>query len=103
MCSRTWLTGPWPTCRPGSFPANAAWLACTAIAHNLLRASGSLASLAYAKARGATQRRDLIAVAARTARQDRGHITLHLSEDWHHETGWMSLFDAACGLPAAAA
>jgi hypothetical protein len=60
------------------FPANAAWLACAAIAHNLLRAAGSLASLGYGKARGATIRRDLIDVAARTARHGHGHITLHL-------------------------
>ena len=52
----------------GSFAANAAWTACAAIAHNLLRAAGSLASLAAGKARGATIRRDLIDVAARTAR-----------------------------------
>jgi len=34
------------------------------MAHNLVRAAGSLASLAFAKARAATIRRDLIAVAA---------------------------------------
>jgi hypothetical protein len=33
----------------------------------------------------------------------RGHITVHLPEGWHRETGWMSLFEAACGPPAAAA
>jgi hypothetical protein len=48
------------------------------MAHNLLRAAGALASLPYAKARAATIRRDLIAIAARTARHGRGHITLHL-------------------------
>jgi hypothetical protein len=74
----------------GFFPANAAWLACAAIAHNLLRAAGSLASLAYGKARGATIRRDLIDVAARTARHGHGHITLHLPEAWHHEHEWMT-------------
>ena len=84
--SRTGPTAPWPTCHPGSFPANAAWLACAAIAHNLLRAAGALASLPYAKARGATIRRDLIDVAARTARHGRGHLTLHLPEGWHRET-----------------
>jgi hypothetical protein len=95
--------GPLAHLPSGSFPANAAWLACAAISHNLLRAAGSLASLACAKARGATLRRDLISVAARIARHGRGQITLHLPEDWHRETGWMSLFDAACGPPAAAA
>jgi hypothetical protein len=98
-----WNNGPLAHLPSGRFPANAAWLTCAAIAHNLLRAVGSLASLAYGKARGATIRRDLIDVAARTARHGRGHITLHLPEGWHHETEWMSLFEAACGPPAAAA
>jgi len=98
-----WTDGPLAHLPSGSFPANAAWLACAAIAHNLLRAAGSLASLAYGKARGATIRRDLIDVAARTARHGRGHITLHLPEGWHREHEWMTLFTTACGPPAAAA
>jgi hypothetical protein len=98
-----WTDGPLAHLPPGFFPANAAWLTCAAIAHNLLRAAGSLASLAYGKARGATIRRDLIDVAARTARHGRGHITLHLPEAWHREHEWMTLFTAACGPPAAAA
>jgi hypothetical protein len=84
-----------PRTRPG-WPA-------PQIAHNLLRAAGSLASLACAKARGATLRRDLIDVAARTARHGRGQITLHLPEGWHREIEWSSLFEVACGPPAAAA
>jgi hypothetical protein len=64
---------------------NAVWLACAAIAHNLLRAAGSLASLACAKARAATLRRDLISVAARTARHGRGEITVHLPRGWHRK------------------
>jgi hypothetical protein len=95
--------GPLAHLPSGSFPANAAWLACAAISHNLLRAAGSLASLACAKARGATLRRDLISVAARIARHGRGQITLHLPDGWHRQSGWMSLFEAACGPPAAAA
>jgi len=87
----------------GSFPANAAWLVLAALSCNLLRAAGALASLAYAKARGATVRRDLIAVAARTARHGRGHLTMHLPEGWHCEHEWMNLFEAACGPPYAAA
>jgi hypothetical protein len=94
--------GPLAHMPSGSFAANAAWTACAAIAHNLLRAAGALASLACARARGATLRRDLINVAARTARSGRGHITLHLPEGWHREHEWMTLF-AACGPPAAAA
>ncbi len=95
--------GPLAHLPSGSFPANAAWLACAAIAHNLLRAAGSLASLTWAKARAATLRRDLISVAARTARHGRGHITLHLPEGWHRDQEWMNLFEAACGPPAQAA
>jgi hypothetical protein len=98
-----WSDGPLAHLPSGFFPANAAWLTCAAITHNLLRAAGSLASLAYGKARGATIRRDLIGVAARTARHGRGHITLHLPEGWHREHEWMTLFTAACGPPAAAA
>jgi hypothetical protein len=48
-------------------------------------------------------RRDLISVAARIARHGRGQITLHLPQDWHRETEWMSLFETACGPPATAA
>jgi hypothetical protein len=98
-----WSDGPLAHLPSGSFPANAAWLALAAISCNLLRAAGSLASLASAKARGATLRRDLIDVAARTARHGRGHITLHLPEGWHREHEWLNLFEAACGPPAAAA
>jgi hypothetical protein len=83
----------------GVFPANAAWLACAANAHNLLRAAGSLASLAYGKPRGATIRRDLIDVAARTARHGRGHLTLHLPAGWHREHQWMTLLTASSRSP----
>ena len=95
--------GPHAHLPSGSFPVNAAWLTCAGIAHNLLRAAGALASLRHAKARGATLRRDLIAVAARTARSGRGHIMLRLPEGWHREHEWMTLFRAACGPPAPAA
>jgi hypothetical protein len=98
-----WTDGPLAHLPSGSFPANAAWLACAAISHNLLRAAGSLASLACARARGATLRRDLISVAARIARHGRGQITVHLPGEWHRETEWMNLFEAACGPPATAA
>jgi hypothetical protein len=95
-------SGPLAHMPSGVFAANAAWVAIAAMAHNLLRAAGALASLPFAKARAATIRRDLIAVAARTARHGRGHITLHLPEGWHREQEWRSLL-AACGPPAEAA
>jgi hypothetical protein len=98
-----WTDGPLAHLPSGSFPANAAWLALAAISGNLLRAAGALASLTYAKARGATVRRDLIDVAARTARHGRGHLTLHLPQAWHREHEWMNLLEAACGPPSAAA
>jgi Transposase DDE domain group 1 len=96
-------SGPLAHLPSGVFAANAAWLSIAAMAHNLLRAAGALASLPFAKARAATIRRDLIAVAARTARHGRGHLTLHLPEGWHREHEWMTLFTAACGPPVAAA
>jgi hypothetical protein len=96
-------SGPLAHLPSGHFAANAAWLTIAAMAHNLLRAAGALASLPYAKARAATIRRDLIAVAARTARHGRGSLTLHLPEGWHREREWRNLWDAACGPPAAAA
>ena len=98
-----WSDGPLAHLPSGSFPANAAWLALAAITHNLLRAAGTLAGHAHAKARGATLRRDLISVAGRTARHGRGHLTVHLPEGWHREQEWTSLFHAATGPPAPAA
>jgi hypothetical protein len=98
-----WTDGPLAHLPSGSFPANAAWLACAAISCNLLRAAGSLASLACAKARGATLRRDLIDIAARTARHGRGHLTVHLPEGWHRQHEWLNLLKAATGPPAQAA
>jgi Transposase DDE domain group 1 len=95
--------GPLAHLPSGKFAANAAWLTCAAIACNLLRAAGALASRGYGRARGATIRRDLINLAARTARHGRGHLTLHLPAGWHRAHQWMTLFDAACGPPAAPA
>ena len=64
------------------------------------RAAGTLAGRPFAKARGPTIRRDLIAVAVCTARHGRGYITLHLPEGWHREQAWLNLWDATCGPPA---
>ena len=96
-------SGPLAHMPSGVFAANAAWLSIAAMAHNLLRAAGALASLPFAKARAATIRRDLIAVAARTARHGRGHLTLHLPAGWHREHEWLTLLAAANSPPAAAA
>jgi hypothetical protein len=96
-------SGPLAHMPSGVFTANAAWLSIAAMAHNLVRAAGALASLPFARARAATIRRDLIAVAARTARHGRGHLTLHLPAGWHREHEWLTLLAAANGPPAAAA
>jgi hypothetical protein len=98
-----WTSGPLAHLPSGHFAANAAWLTLAAMACNLVRAAGCLASPAHAKARGITIRRDLIDVAARTARTGRGFLTLHLPQAWHCETAWMRLFEAACGPPVQAA
>ena len=95
--------GPLAHLPSGKFAANAAWLTCAAIAHNLLRAAGALAARGYGRARGATIRRDLVNLAARTARHGHGHITLHLPAGWHRQTEWLTLSAAACGPPPAAA
>src|SRR5262249_25289353 len=95
--------GPLAHLPSGSFSANAAWLTLAAISHNLLRAAGSLASLACAKARGATLRRDLIDVAGRTTRHRPGEITPHPPDGWPHEAEWLTLFEAACRPPPAKA
>jgi hypothetical protein len=95
--------GPLAHLPSGRFNANAAWLVIAAMAFNLTRAAGALASRALAKARNATIRRDLVSVAARIARHGRGRVTLHLPEGWHREHEWRSLFEAACGPPARAA
>ena len=94
--------GPLAHLPSGKFTANAAWLAIAAIAHNLTRAAGALAGRRHARARAATIRRDLVAVATRTARRGRDRLTLHLPEGWHREHEWLNLFEAACGPPAAA-
>lgn len=94
--------GPLAHLPSGRFNANAAWLAIAAMAFNLTRAAGALASRPLAKARNATIRRDLVSVAARIARHGRGRVTLHLPEGWHREHEWLTLLQA-CGPPAPAA
>ena len=95
--------GPLAHLPSGLFNASAAWLAIAAMARNLLRAAGTLASPRYAKARTATIRRDLITMPARTARRGRGHLVLHLPEGHHREQQRLNLCTQACGPPARAA
>lgn len=98
-----WNDGPLAHLPSGRFAANAAWLVIAAMAFNLVRAAGALASLPLARARAATVRAALVNVAARTARHGRGRLTLHLPQGWHREREWLNLWEAACGPPAPAA
>jgi len=84
----------------GSFNANAAWAVLWAIAHNLTRAAGTLASRFHARATTATIRAHLINVPARIARGAR-RLTLHLPEGWPWQAAWEGLHHAAHRQPAA--
>lgn len=82
----------------GHFAANSAWLVLAAIAFNLTRAAGALASTFHAKATTATVRRQLIGVAARVTQSAR-RTTLRLPAAWPWATAWQQLFAAAIGPP----
>ncbi len=84
-----------------SFSANGAWLVLAAIAFNLTRAAGAIASAFHAKATTATIRRHLIAVPARLARSAR-RLALHLPQHWPWQSAWQALFTATCGPPTPA-
>jgi Transposase DDE domain group 1 len=80
------------------FTANAAWLVLAAIAFNLTRAAGALASAFHARATTATIRAQLIGVPARMARPARRPV-LHLPERWPWQHPWQQLFDSAVHDP----
>jgi hypothetical protein len=82
----------------GHFAANSAWLVLAAMAFNLTRAIGALASAFHAKAATATIRRQLIAVAARVTRSAR-RSTLRLPTAWPWADAWQQLFIATTGPP----
>jgi hypothetical protein len=82
----------------GVFTANAAWLVCAAIAHNLTRAAGALATAFHARARTATLRAQLINTPGRIA-CSAGRMILHLPRDWPWEAGLDELFRRALHDP----
>jgi hypothetical protein len=86
----------------GSFAANAAWAVLWAIAHNLTRAAGTLASSFHARATTATIHAHLINVPARLARSAR-RLILHLPCSWPWQPAWENLHTAACRPPPSAA
>jgi hypothetical protein len=92
--------GPLAHLPSGNFAANSAWLVLAAMAFNLARAAGSLASLVHAKATTATLRAQLINVAARVATSAR-RTTLHLPTGWPWAEQWQHLFTATTGPPPA--
>ena len=83
----------------GNFAANSAWLVLAAIAFNLTRAAGALASSFHAKATTATLRRQLINIAARVTRSAR-RSTLRLPATWPWAAAWQRLFTTTTGPPA---
>jgi hypothetical protein len=84
-----------------SFAANSAWLVLAAMAFNLTRAAGTLASTVHAKATTATLRAQLVNVAARVATSGR-RSTLHLPTGWPWAEQWQQMFTTAIGPPAPA-
>lgn len=93
------IDGPLAHLPSGRFAANAAWLTCAAMAHNLTRAAGVLTGTTLGKARAATIRRQIITVPARIAHRAR-KVVLHLPEHWPWQTAWQRLFTATHAPPA---
>ena len=87
----------------GRFAANAAWLVCAAISHNLTRAAATLAAGRHARTRTSTIRAQLIHTPARIAHSAHRQV-LHLPRDWPWEAGLDELFQRALHdpLPTAA-
>src|SRR5918994_7331691 len=84
----------------GRFWANSAWLVCAAIAFNLTRAAGALASIFHARATTGTIRAHLDTIPARIARSAR-RLTLHLPFAWPWQSAWQRLLTDT-GPPVAA-
>ncbi len=85
------IDGPLAHMPSAHFGANSAWILCAAIAHNLLRASATLAGGRHNTARGATLRRTLVNIPARLARPQRRPI-LHLPSHWPWTQAWIRLW-----------
>ncbi len=93
--------GPLAHLPSGHFWANSAWLVCAAMAFNLTRAAGALASTFDAKATTGTVRAQLITVPGRLSRSAR-RMTLHLPTAWPWQQAWEQLAAAANSPPLAA-
>ena len=93
--------GPLAHLPSGRFWANSAWLVCAAMAFNLTRTAGVLASTFHAKATTGTIRAQLINIPGRLARSAR-KLTLHLPTDWPWQSEWEQLRAGAAPPPTAA-
>jgi len=82
----------------GHFAANGVWLVLAAIAFNLTRAAGTIASVFHAKATTATIRRQLTAVPGRLATSAR-RLVIHQPKDWPWQDSWEGLFNTVYGPP----
>jgi hypothetical protein len=91
--------GPLAHLPSGKFWANSAWLVCAAMAFNLTRAAGVLASAFHARATTGTIRAQLINVPGRLARSAR-RLTMHLPAGWPWEQAWQRMH-AGTGPPLA--
>lgn len=94
--------GPVAHLPSGSFWANSAWLVLAAMAFNLTRTAGTLASTFHAKATTGTIRAQLISVPGRLARSAR-RLVLHLPTGWPWQTAWTLMAKAAREGPPLAA
>ena len=90
------IDGPLAHIPSGRFGANSAWVLCAAIAHNLLRAAGVLATDPHTRARGSTLRRRIINVPARLARPQHRPF-LHLPTHWPWSKAWLALWHNTIG------
>lgn len=90
------IDGPLAHMPSGRFSSNSAWAICAQIAHNLLRAAGTLSKDKLAVARGATLRRQIINVPARLARPQRRSV-LHLPAHWPWAQQWLAIWQGVFG------
>jgi hypothetical protein len=90
--------GPLAHLPSGIFTANAAWLVCAAMAHNLTHAAATLAGSHHRRPRTGTIRTQLLATPARIAHSAHRQV-LHLPRDWPWEPGLDELFRRALHDP----
>lgn len=90
--------GPLAHMPSGRFQANAAWLAITTMAHNLMRATAVIIGGAMARVRALTLRHRIIGIPARIAHRAR-RLILHLPTNWKWADAFNRLWAAALGPP----